>query len=75
VATHPDNPLLDPDRAASLRSRHARARRPRHPRAARELGGELDRLEASAEPSSDAVVEPITRITDRLALVWGQSAT
>ena len=36
-----------------------------------DLGAELDRLEASAAPSWDAVVEPITRMTDRLALAWG----
>jgi oligopeptidase A len=36
-----------------------------------ELGAELDRLEAAATPSWDAVVEPITRITDRMAFVWG----
>src|SRR4029453_10788879 len=36
-----------------------------------ELGTELDLLEASAAPGWDAVVEPITWITDRLALAWG----
>ena len=36
-----------------------------------ELGGELDRLEAAAAPSWDAVVEPLTRITDALSLAWG----
>ncbi len=36
-----------------------------------ELGGELDRLEADAAPSWDAVVEPLTRITDALSLAWG----
>src|SRR5262245_8887203 len=36
-----------------------------------DLGAELDRLEASAAPAWDAVVEPITRMTDRLALAWG----
>jgi oligopeptidase A len=36
-----------------------------------ELGAELERLEAAAAPTWDAVVEPITRITDRLSLAWG----
>ena len=36
-----------------------------------DLGAELDRLEASAAPTWDAVVEPITSMTDRLSLVWG----
>ena len=36
-----------------------------------DLGAELDRLEASAAPAWDTVVEPITRMTDRLSLAWG----
>lgn len=36
-----------------------------------DLGADLDRLEASAAPTWDAVVEPITSMTDRLSLVWG----
>src|SRR5262249_43008070 len=36
-----------------------------------DLGAELDRLEASAAPAWNAVVEPITPMTDRLALAWG----
>ena len=35
------------------------------------LGADLDRLEASASSTWDAVVEPITAMTDRLSLVWG----
>jgi oligopeptidase A len=36
-----------------------------------DLGGELDCLEADAAPTWDAVVEPLTRITDTLSLAWG----
>jgi len=36
-----------------------------------DLGADLDRLEASVAPTWDAVVEPITSMTDRLSLVWG----
>ncbi len=35
------------------------------------LGADLDRLEATAAPAWDAVVEPLDRLTDRLSFAWG----
>ena len=71
MTADPENPLLDP---------HAPPRfdliTPEHVVPAMrsllaDLGAALDRLEVSAAPAWDAVVEPITRMTDRLALAWG----
>jgi oligopeptidase A len=65
------NPLLDPEAPP-----HFQDIRPEHVLPAlrallHHLRLDLDRLEANVAPSWDAVVEPITRITDRLSLPWG----
>jgi oligopeptidase A len=65
------NPLLEPDAPPhfqEIEPEHVtRALRPllSHSRA------DLERIENNAEPSWEAIVEPITRITDRLGLAWG----
>jgi oligopeptidase A len=71
VTADPENPLLDPDappRFDLITPEHVV---PAMRSLLADLGAQLDRLEASAAPAWDAVVEPITRMTDRLALAWG----
>ncbi len=65
------NPILDPEAPP-----HFEDIRPEHVVPAlrallHHVRLDLERLEAGAAPSWDAVVEPITRITDRLGLAWG----
>jgi len=71
VTADSENPLLDPTappRFDLITPEHVV---PAMRALLADLGAELDRLEASAAPAWDAVVEPITRMTDRLALAWG----
>ncbi len=65
------NPLLDPAAPPRFPAITAEHVVPGMRGLLAELGADLDGLEAAATPSWDAVVEPITRITDRLALAWG----
>ncbi len=65
------NPLLDttaPPRFADVVPEHVI---PAIRTLLAELTDELERVEAAAAPSWDAVVEPITRITERLSFAWG----
>src|SRR5262245_9360964 len=71
VATETPNPLLIPTAPPPFDAITPEHVVPGMRTLLAELGTELDRLEASAAPGWDAVVEPITRITDRLALAWG----
>lgn len=67
----PENPLLDtsgPPRFAEILPEHVV---PGMRALLAELGQALDALEASAEPTWDGVIEPLERIGDRLARVWG----
>jgi oligopeptidase A len=66
-----ENPLLDPNappRFDRITPEHVV---PAMRALLADLGAELDRLEASAAPAWDTVVEPITGMTDRLSLAWG----
>jgi oligopeptidase A len=65
------NPLLDPDAPPPFQDIRPEHVVPALRALLHHLRTDLDRLEAGAAPSWDAVVEPITRITDRLALAWG----
>lgn len=67
----PENPLLDtsgPPRFHEIGPEHVV---PGIRTLLAELAGALDALEASVAPTWDAVVEPLERIGDRLARVWG----
>ncbi len=71
MTTDAPNPLLDPAAPPTFDAITADHVVPGLRALLADLGADLDRLEGSAAPSWDAVVEPITRITERLALVWG----
>jgi oligopeptidase A len=69
--TAASNPLLDttaPPRFADIGPEHVV---PGIRALLADLDGELERAEAAAAPSWDAVAEPITRLTERLAFAWG----
>ncbi|MCW5890558.1 MAG: M3 family metallopeptidase [bacterium] len=66
-----DNPLLlgaSPPRFDRIRAEHVV---PAMRALLADLGGALERLEASAAPTWEGVVEPLEEIGDRLGLVWG----
>ena len=68
---HRTQPVARPRGATPFPGHPARTRAPRAAPLLHHLRADLDRLEADVAPSWDAVVEPITRITDRLSLPWG----
>jgi oligopeptidase A len=71
VAVDLENPLLDPTAPPHFDRITPEHVVPGMRALLADLGAELDRLEASAAPAWDTVVEPITRMTDRLSLAWG----